>query len=109
MSYNIMQNAAQPDPISELFRAASALRFIEDALNSADCLPAPSPEGLSCLSGLLAQQLSTLATELWETEDARPFFTPPCPRRSRHKAYARMRTCRTRRRPLAHRSVPPHQ
>lgn len=57
------------DPITELFDAASALLFLEDALDSLDQSGAKvRTTGAAYVTGLVGQRVSDLAEALWDNE-----------------------------------------
>lgn len=60
-----------PDLLSELFSIASALHFVEDALNChADAETHVHADGAAFVAGLLGSRIHTIADTLWTQEDA---------------------------------------
>lgn len=67
-----MQHIAttEKDPVTELYNVASALRFLEDALESHDVTETQvHAVGAAYVTGLMGRRLSDLASALWELED----------------------------------------
>jgi len=72
------------DPLTELYDVASALRFLEDALESHDETETQvHAGGAAYVTGLMGRRVSDLASALWELE-SRPggpeaHAGAPCP------------------------------
>lgn len=59
------------DPLSELYDVASALRFLEDALDSHDQAGTRvRSTGIAYISRLLGRRVSDIATGIWDAEES---------------------------------------
>ena len=69
-----------PDALSELYDVASALHFLEDALDSHDQAGAQvRSTGAAYLTRLLGCRVSDIATGIWDAEDRSPCAVTPPP------------------------------
>ncbi|MCK9239397.1 hypothetical protein [Desulfocurvus sp.] len=60
---------AEKDPVTELYDVASALRFLEEALESHDETETQvRAGGAAYVTGLMGRRLTDLASALWEME-----------------------------------------
>ena len=63
-------NRPSSDTLSELYDVASALRFLEDALDSHDQAGTKvRSTGVAYISRLLGRRVSDIATGIWDDED----------------------------------------
>jgi hypothetical protein len=71
---------AEKDPVTELYDVASALRFLEEALETHDETETQvRAGGAAYVTGLMGRRLTDLASALWEMESRPPVAAAPCP------------------------------